>query len=52
MVLPRMGALAEVQWLQPEAKNFEQFKKRITKMRDIYELYRWTVAPHLWQESK
>ena len=52
MVLPRMGALAEVQWLQPEAKNFEQFKKRITKMRDIYELHRWTVAPHLWQESK
>lgn len=51
MVLPRMGALAEVQWLQPEAKDFEAFKLRLDHLRRIYERYGWHYAHHLWPEE-
>ena len=27
MLLPRMSALSEVQWCQPENKNYERFKE-------------------------
>lgn len=30
-LLPRMAALAEVQWTLPENKNFELFKKKVTE---------------------
>lgn len=50
-VLPRMAALAEVQWLQPQDKNFEEFKERVTRLREIYRLHHWTVAPHLWNNK-
>lgn len=49
-VLPRMGALSEVQWLQPEAKDFNSFKKRVNHLVDFYKLYGWTYAKHLWPE--
>lgn len=49
MVLPRMAALAEVQWMQPESKNFDEFKERVTRLREIYRLHHWAVAPHLWK---
>lgn len=48
MVLPRMAALSEVQWLQPSEKNFEAFKKRVDRLRHIYELYGYNYAHHLW----
>ena len=48
MVLPRMAALSEVQWLQPSEKNFEAFKKRVDGLRHIYELYGYNYAHHLW----
>ena len=49
MILPRMAALAEVQWMPESQKNFDAFKKRITSFRSIYDHYGWTVAPHLWK---
>ena len=49
MVLPRMAALAEVQWLQPEQKDFEAFKQRVTRLKNLYDLHHWTVAPHLFK---
>lgn len=49
MILPRMAALSEVQWMPEKQKNFDAFKKRVTSFRHIYDLYGWTVAPHLWQ---
>ena len=49
MILPRMAALAEVQWMPESQKNFDAFKKRITSFRNIYDHYGWTVAPHLWK---
>ena len=41
-VLPRMAALAEVQWLQPEEKNYPDFKARLPHLVDIYKHYGWT----------
>ena len=41
-ILPRMAALAELQWLQPELKNYEDFKARLTHLVDIYKLKGWT----------
>ena len=49
MILPRMAALAEVQWMPEKQKDFDAFKKRITSFRRIYDHYGWTVAPHLWK---
>ena len=48
MVLPRMAALAEVQWLQPDQKDFDAFKQRVTRLKGIYDLHGWTVAQHLF----
>ncbi len=41
-VLPRMAALAELQWLQPQAKDYEDFKSRLPHLIDIYKHYGWT----------
>ena len=41
-VLPRMAALAEVQWLQPELKDFDDFRDRLLHLSEIYKLYAWT----------
>ena len=48
-VLPRMGALSECQWMQPEQKNFEDFKLRASHLTQIYRLYGWTYAKHLFK---
>ena len=50
--LPRMSALAEVQWTQPERKNFEAFKKRLTRFTTLYELYHYQYAKHLWPDRQ
>ena len=36
MLLPRLAAMSEVQWLQPEAKNFEQFLGRLEGLKGCY----------------
>ena len=41
-VLPRMAALAEVQWLQPEDKDYQDFKLRLPHLVELYKLYSWT----------
>ena len=50
--LPRMSALAEVQLTQPERKDYETFKKRLTRLTKLYELYRYHYAKHLWPERQ
>ena len=49
-VLPRMAALAEVQWMQPDQKNFEAFKERVTRLKAIYDKHHWRVAQHLFKK--
>ena len=41
-VLPRMAALAEVQWIQPQDKDYQDFKTRLPHLVDIYKRYGWT----------
>lgn len=37
MVLPRMAALAEVQWTQPEKKDFKDFTTRLASLMKFYQ---------------
>jgi len=48
-VLPRMAALAEVQWMQPASKNYDAFLARLKRLKVIYDLHHWAVAPHVFQ---
>ena len=41
-VLPRMAALAEVQWLLPADKDYDDFLARLPHLVDIYKHYGWT----------
>ena len=48
MVLPRMAALAEVQWMQPEKKNYDAFLKRLLPMMERYSYHNYRYARHLF----
>lgn len=37
-LLPRLGAASEVQWCLSSQKDFEQFKKRLPRLKKIYDL--------------
>ena len=50
--LPRMSALAEVQWTQPERKDYEAFKVRLTSLMSLLEYYHYTYCKHLWPERQ
>lgn len=51
-VLPRMGALSEVQWMQPQKKNFEEFRHRAQCLKRLYDFYHLTYAPFLWRTGE
>lgn len=48
MVLPRMAALSEIQWTQPQFKDYGDFLERMPKMFDIYDVYGYNYARHLF----
>ena len=48
-VLPRMGALSEVQWMQPNQKDFSSFLERSQSLLRWYKHYGWTYAPHIYR---
>lgn len=37
-LLPRLGASSEVQWCNPDRKNFDYFKKRLPRLKKLYDL--------------
>jgi hexosaminidase len=47
MELPRMAALCEVQWCNPEKKNFAEFKHRLLPLMSLYGKYGYNYAKHL-----
>lgn len=44
-----MAALCEVQWCKPENKNYEDFKKRLLNLIDIYDIHQYNYAKHLFE---
>jgi hexosaminidase len=50
--LPRMSALAEVQWTQPERKDYDAFLQRLTRLTTLFEQYHYTYAKHLWPDRQ
>ena len=51
-VLPRMGALAEVQWMQPAKKDFGSFRERAKSLRRIYDAYKVAYNKRLWNNTQ
>lgn len=48
MELPRMAALAEVQWCRPENKDYADFMQRIIPMVDMYDVKGYNYARHIF----
>lgn len=51
MALPRMAALAEVQWSNAK-KDFDAFKVRLTRFTRLYDFYHLNYGKHLWNTTK
>ena len=45
MLLPRLAAMSEVQWLQPEAKDYEQFLGRLESLKQNYRKLGYKYCP-------
>lgn len=48
MALPRAAALAEVQWCAPEQRNYDAFLNRMNHMAQIYDVYHYNYATHIF----
>ncbi|MBR4127990.1 MAG: family 20 glycosylhydrolase [Bacteroidaceae bacterium] len=48
MELPRMAALAEVQWTMPELKNYDNFLQRIPQLVKTYDMEGYNYATHVF----
>lgn len=48
MALPRWAALAEVQWTNPEKKNYENFLARLPQLIRIYDAEGYNYATHVF----
>ena len=48
MALPRMEALTEIQWNNPQERDFEPFVERCKKMKQFYDLYHYNYADHIF----
>ena len=46
-LLPRLGASSEVQWCNPDQKNFDYFKKRLPRLKKLYDLLGVNYCKHL-----
>ena len=48
MLLPRLAALAEVQWCQPENKSWERFYESADEFCGIYDILGYTYGNHIF----
>ena len=48
MALPRMDALTELQWNNPQERDFKAFVERCRKMAQLYDLYHYNYATHIF----
>ena len=51
MLLPRMAALSEVQWCQPEVKNWERFLDSADDFCAIYDMMGYKYGTHLFDAN-
>ena len=46
MLLPRLAAMCEVQWMQPEAKNYDDFSQnRLPALQALYRRLGYKYCP-------
>ena len=50
MLLPRMSALSEIQWCQPEKKIYERFLYNMDNMAEVYEILSYNYAKHIFED--
>ena len=48
MIMPRIAALAEVQWTMPEKKDYETFLYRLARMTELYDRLGYNYAKHIF----
>ena len=48
MTLPRLAAMSEVQWVQPEKKDYDQFLTRLPQLLTIYDIMDYNYATHVF----
>ncbi len=51
MLLPRLAALAEVQWCQPQVKNWDRFLESADDFCAIYDIMGYTYGTHLFDAA-
>ena len=51
MLLPRLAALAEVQWCQPEVKNWDRFLESADDFCAIYDIMDYSYGTHLFDAA-
>ena len=49
-VLPRMGALCELQWLQPDKKDYADYKNRQQRLNALYDTLGWKYCKVEWEK--
>ena len=47
LMLPRLAAVAEAGWTPQEKRNYENFKERIRKDAELYDLKGWNYGKHI-----
>ncbi|HHV86168.1 MAG TPA: family 20 glycosylhydrolase [Petrimonas sp.] len=48
MIMPRIAALSEVQWVKPEKKNYEEFLTRLPRLLNLYGKLGYKYATHVF----
>ena len=48
MAMPRMDALTEIQWNNPEERDFDAFVERCRRMAQLYDLYHYNYAKQIF----
>lgn len=48
MLLPRLAALSELQWTQPEIKNWDRFLASLNHITKIYDIMGYNYAKHIY----
>ena len=48
MVLPRMAALSEVQWMQSDKKDYDEFLLRLPRLMSLYNQLGYNYATHVF----